>query len=61
MLSRRILDAREKRRLVVGVLGRLALYKKKREGKFRHGAVLMQEFDRKMLWRMRRVSAEDRE
>ena len=49
------------RRLVFGVLKRMMLHKKRRQGKSLHSVTAMQGIDWKRLWRMRIVDADAEE
>jgi hypothetical protein len=52
---------KQRRKLVFGVLNRLALYKKARDGgKTVHNVAVMKDIDAKMAWRMRSVSNADK-
>jgi hypothetical protein len=51
---------KQRRKIVFGVLNRVALYKKAREGgKGTHNVAVMKDIDRKLVWRMRTVSNAD--
>ena len=52
---------KQHKQIVFGVLTRLMLYKKARDGgKTAHNVAMRKEIDRKMTWRMRTVSNADR-
>ena len=52
---------KQRRKIVFGVLNRLALYKKARDGgKSTNSVAVMKDIDRKLAWRMRTVSNADK-
>ncbi|MDR0238617.1 MAG: hypothetical protein LBI88_00115 [Deltaproteobacteria bacterium] len=54
-------DKTRRKKRVLGVLGRILAIKTKRKGKTLGNVAMSADTDRKLLWRMRRVAADDKE
>ena len=54
-------DKTRRKKRVLGILGRILAIKAKRKGKTLGSVALSTDIDKKLLWRMRKVAADDKE